>query len=329
MDFFGNVSADEIKACYYSYAKIVHPDQAVGDNRLAGETMSILNRVYKQALSEIADGIYGIVKPLDIYARSDPLFQFDISGRKLKFYEHFFAGEVADLYKGTDENNIVFLKVAIDDNDNHLIEKEFALLSRLSHQSLPIVEEQIVLNNKAAFLMREAEGTPLPELLLEYPRGIPAEHVMWMLERLLSGVGYLHFNKIVHGNIKPEQIVVNRDNHNVFLLGFSFSIEKADQKSAYYQIVNDIYSPPEVDKYTTVRPNVDIYAIGKLAVLMLGGKVETDAMPVKVDKRIRNFVRRLVKEDPGSRPNNAWGLWDEVITLRNTIYGTARFQTLK
>jgi serine/threonine protein kinase len=326
IDFFGDVSPDKIRSHYLKCAKIVHPDKVGEAERyIAGEAMAILNRIYNRALVELENGIYNIVKPIDLYALSEPLFQLDIGRRTLKFYEHFFVGEVADVFKGTDDTNIVFLKVATDSADNDLVAREFKLLERLRHQSLPIVEDQIIINDKSAFVMREAEGTPLPDLLRQYPQGIPAEHVMWMLERLLSVVGYLHSQNIVHGNLKPEHIVINRDNHNVSILGFSFCITEANKKTAHYRIVNDVYTPPEVNESAQVLPNADIYAIGKLAILMLGGRVSNNALPVKIDGRVRAFIRHMV-DDSRNRPNDAWQLWDELITLRTKVYGAARFQ---
>lgn len=151
-----------------------------------------------------------------------PLFEITIKGELFQFYENVFEGEVGYIFKGTSANDIVYLKVAIDPDDNDLINTEYNVLSTLRHQSLPYVEQKIMVNDTNAILMREVKGVTMPELMGQYPRGVPAEHVMWMLERLLSVVGYLHSNCVVHGNIKPENIIINKDNHNVSLLGFSF-----------------------------------------------------------------------------------------------------------
>jgi serine/threonine protein kinase len=163
----------------------------------------------------------------------------------------------------------------------------------------------------------------------EYPNGVDAEHVMWMLERLFSVVGYLHSNRIVHGNIKPEHVIINKKNHNVSLCGFSLCITEADKPTARYKVANEIYSPPEVSKTAQVLPCADIYAVGKLAVLLLGGDVKNNGMPAIVDENIREFVRKLVITNYKTRPNDAWELWDEVITLRKKLYKSKRFKQLK
>ena len=174
--------------------------------------------------------------------------------------------------------------------------------------------------------MREVKGITMNELMDQYKRGVPAKHVMWMLERLLSVVGYLHSNFVVHGNIIPENIIINKDNHNVTLLGLSFCIPNANTEDAHYKIVNDFYTAPEVNKNARVLPSSDIYSVGKIAIKLLGGDVSTNGMPISVDSRVRTFIRKMVSPSLSERPNDAWELWTKLIKLRNEVFGTQRFQ---
>jgi serine/threonine protein kinase len=330
IDFFGDIGEREIKAVYHKHTKIIHPDVAGDDDKyVAQQAMMLLNKLYEDAKTEYKAGIFNVTNTIDLYDMSTPIFEFEINGVPHRFYELFFRGEVANIFKGTNGKEIILLKVAADPDDNELLDNEFKTLLRLTHHSLPIVDYRININHCDAFTMFEIEGTPLPMLMEEYPRGLPAEHVMWMLERLLSVVGYLHFNKVVHGNIKPEHVIVTKRNHNVSLLGFSLSITDADQPDARYKVINDVYTPPEIDKDSKVMPSTDIYAVGKLAVLLLGGDVETNGMPLNIDVRIRDFVRKLVSVNPSERPIDAWMLWDEVIELRTKVFGKKKFIELK
>jgi serine/threonine protein kinase len=176
--------------------------------------------------------------------------------------------------------------------------------------------------------MREVKGITMPELMEQYKKGVPAEHVMWMLERLLSVVGYLHSNCVVHGNIKPENIIINKETHNVSLVGFSFCIANANTVEAQYKIINDFYTAPEVKKTARVLPSSDVYSIGKIAITLLGGNVANDGMPNFVDARIRAFIRKMVSKTQSDRPNDAWKLWSELIKLRTEVFGTQRFKKL-
>lgn len=330
IEFFGKVSNPaELKKLYHNFARQVHPDIAHGsDSYIAGEAFKAITKLYNTALEEIELGIYETFDTVRIYKHSDPLFEISIKGTLYKFYENVFEGEVANIFKGSSDNDIVYLKVAIDPDDNSLLDTEYKILSTLRHLSLPYVEEKIKVNDSVAILMREVKGVTMPELMKQYRHGIPAEHVMWMLERLLSVVGYLHSNCVVHGNIKPENIIITKDIHNVSILGFSFCIEKANTSEASYKIVNDYYTAPEVSKTATVLPSSDVYSIGKIAIELLGGDIRRNAMPISVDSRVRTFIRNMVTSNPETRPNDAWKLWSELIKLRNEVFGTQRFKKL-
>lgn len=329
-EFFGAVTTEEeLKKEFRRYAKLIHPDMVPEkDKYIAGESFSILDKLYETGLDELAQGIYGTVDPIQLYRHRTPLFEIKIKDETYRFYENVFEGEVAHIFKGASSDDIVYLKVAIDPADNDLILTEYNVLSSLRHQSFPYVERRIMINDSYSILMREVKGITMPELMVQYPQGVPAEHVMWMLERLLSVVGYLHSNCVVHGNIKPENIIINKDNHNVSLLGFSFCIPEANTPDAHYQIVNDYYTAPEVSKTARVLPSSDIYSIGKIAIGLLGGDVDSGGMPISVDVRVRTFIRKMISGSVDDRPNDAWKLWSELIRLRNEVFGTQRFKKL-
>lgn len=329
-DFFGSIKTEEeLKSIYKKYAKKVHPDMAKAKEKyIADEAFQALNKLYKEGKKELEQGMYGIVDPIQIYKHKTPLFEITIKGELYQFYENVFEGEVAYIFKGISADDIVYLKVPIDSEDNELIETEYKVLSDVRHQSLPYVEHKIMINDCNSILMREVKGITMLELLEQYPQGVPAEHVMWMLERLFSVVGYLHSNCVIHGNIKPENIIINKENHNVSLVGFSFCIPKANTEEAEYKIVNDDYTAPEVSKTAKVLPSSDVYSIGKIAIKLLGGDVRSGGMPIKVDARVRSFIRNMVNPASTDRPNDAWKLWSELIELRNEVFGTQRFKKL-
>ena len=330
IEFFGDISSEEeLKKVYKQNVRKVHPDSVKDEDKyIANETISMLSKLYNLGKKELKEGIYNVTDSVEMYKHISPLFEITIKGELYKFYENVFEGEVAYIFKGTNKKDIVYLKMAIVPDDNELFDTEYDVLTTSRHQSLPYVEQKININDSNAILMREVKGITMNELLEQYKKGVPAEHVMWMLERLLSVVGYLHSNCVVHGNIKPENIIINKDNHNVSLLGFSFCIPKANTSEAQYKIVNDYYTAPEVDKTARVLPSSDVYSIGKIAIKLLGGDVSSNGMPILIDARVRAFIRKMVSTNLSDRPNDAWKLWTELIELRNEVFGTQRFKKL-
>lgn len=278
--------------------------------------------LYQEAVKKIGEGC------IDKVYTSDYLFEVNVDGKKYQFFENVFEGEVAYVFKGTHDGDTVYLKLAINPEDNILLENEYDVLKMLEHQSLPVVLHKLEANDTCALIMKEVRGISMIELMKQYPKGVPCRHVMWMLERLLGVVGYLHSKGIIHGNIKPENIIVNKSNHNVTILGFSFCISNSNTEEAKYKIANDYYTAPEVCKEMTVLPSSDIYSIGKIAQELLGGDVKTSMLPNNVDSRVQAFIEKMMMASYSTRPDDAWILWSELIKLRTEVFGTERFQKM-
>lgn len=278
--------------------------------------------LYQDAVHRIGKGITD-----DVYD-SEYLFEITVEGEKYQFFENVFEGEVAYVFKGTHNGDTVYMKLAINPEDNVFLENEYEVLSGLKHQSLPVVLHKLQANDTCAIIMNEVRGISMIDLMKQYPKGVPAKHVMWMLERLLSVIGYLHSKCIVHGNIKPENIIINKANHNVTVLGFSFCIPNSNIKGAEYKISNDYYTAPEVCKEMIVLPSSDIYSIGKIAQELLGGDVKTSMLPDNIDMRVQEFIEKMMSASYCVRPDDAWVLWSELIKLRTQVFGTERFQEM-
>lgn len=328
IEIFGDVSKEEIKKVYHSIAKQCHPDIVPEDQKILGEKlMQLLNVMYTKALKEFDEGIYNLTDARDLYKKSTPFVDFDLSGKNYKFYEYVSQGDVGEIYKGLLNDEIVYLKVASDSNDNDNIENEYNLLTNLNHQSIPKVLDILKINGLSSIIFSDFKGMAFSDFQKEYGQ-VTGEHIVWMLERMLSTIGYLHSNNIVHGNIKPENIYINPDVHNIIILDYSLSIEKANEAASKYRIVNDNYTAPEVNANLRVLPNTDIYSIGKIAIKLLGGNIHTNGMPIGVDIKVRDFIRKLVNTDAKIRSNDAYELWDEIIAIRNEVYGKGRFLKL-
>lgn len=327
MDFFGNISdTHDLRKIYVKYAKIVHEDNVLPkDKYIASQAFLILQELYDMGRSEFEQGIYDVTNPIDLYKSQDPLFELNVKGNKYAFYECICNGEVADIYRGICGDRMVCIKIVANPNDNDLLKKEYDLLMKYSHTSMPIVREFIEINDCASIIMDEIEGEPLVSIMDRNKQGIPVKHVMWIMERLFSVTGYLHSNLVVHENIIPENILINTKNHNVILTGFSFHIPSANENSAHYMITNEKFSAPEISNTATVIPQSDIYSLGRLCIYMLGGSLITGGLPVGIPADIKDFIRKLCIADVNKRPNDAWALWDEWAELRTKNFGKERF----
>lgn len=325
LDIFGDVDEEQLKKIYKSYVKKCHPDIVKEEQKdLAERTIKLLNELYKKALQEMQDGTYNITDEKELLKHQPIMFEFDVKGKHYAFYRSLYSEDVADVYLGLCEDELVTMKIASDENDNTLMDNEFKTLTHLKHLSLPQVLTRLKINGRDAIIFKKGPEITLEELKKEYGN-LNQYHICWVLERMLSAVGYLHSEHLIHGNIKPENILIDVANHNVIIKDYTLCVDKANDASSHYKIINDDYTPSYVSKDARIKPNVDIYAVGKVAINLLGGDVSSVALPLNCDIRIRTFIRKLLKPDE----NDAWKLWDELIKLREDVFGTKKFQTLE
>lgn len=302
------------KKRYREFIKICHPDIVSDDKKeLAREITQKLNEFYDESLN-----------PSSVSNDENINFDFEYRGVTYSFNKFLYSDDVCDYYEGVGDGKNVIIKIVNDPNDNDLLKNEYDILTSSDHLGLIKPLSKLKINGCVAIIYENINAYRADEIK-KYYGNISEEHVCWILERLLSILGYLHSKKIVNGNIKPQNVFIDPDNHNVILSDFTFSISDADCIDKTYKIKNEYYSPSYVKKGMKVIPNVDIYATGKIAIDLLGGNVWNNGIPINVDIRLRNFIRKMLNPDS----NDAWVLWDELINLRNEVYGKQRFLELR
>lgn len=323
IDVFGDGDENDVKRVYKSYVKICHPDLNRDNLKMCEDVMSLLNKYYHEALEELKNGTYNIKDEKELLKLNTPLFEFNIKNKHYTFYKYLRSDDVCDIYEGLLNDELITLKIVMDESDNKLLESEYDLVNGLEHYSINKPICKVKINGRVGLIYNKPNAYNISDFK-KYYGCISGSHVCWILERLLSVLGYLHSNKIVHGNIKEENVYIDADNHNVILDDFALSISNASDSNSKYKIINDHFTPGYVDSNSKVIPNADIYAVGKIAIDLLGGDIDRIALPLSCDERVRRFIRKLLDKNE----NDAWKLWNELIEIRNEVYGLERFKKL-
>ena len=111
-------------------------------------------------------------------------------------------------------------------------------------------------NGKQMSLMEFANGGDLNHFLVQRQRkqkGISSSEVTEIFSQICNGVQYLHTHKIVHGDLAPQNILMNFENGEV-------TVKVAD----YFQNNKQrlMYSAPEVIDGNPPTPQSDIWSLG-------------------------------------------------------------------
>jgi serine/threonine protein kinase len=123
--------------------------------------------------------------------------------------------------------------------------REVSAISRINHPGIVRFEDVFEANGTLCFAMDFVEGEPLSSLLARR-RGVSAETFDALSASLLDAVETLHANDVLHGDIKPGNIIIRPDK-SVVLIDFGTAARLTDMHYAE-PILTPGYSAPE--RYT-------------------------------------------------------------------------------
>ncbi|XP_044055731.1 obscurin isoform X3 [Siniperca chuatsi] len=162
-----------------------------------------------------------------------------------------------------------------------LVLREYQLLKRLHHPHLVQLHTAYI---TSCYLVLVEELCPGKELLYSLAaRDLYAEtHVAELLVQILSAVDYLHSRRIIHLDLKSDNMLVDDCNHlkivdlgsaQSFIPGQPLNIEHIQGLSESKDCCSKVYivlpKAPEILEGQGVGPETDVWAIGVLSFIML------------------------------------------------------------
>ncbi|MBT3451258.1 protein kinase, partial [archaeon] len=211
--------------------------------------------------------------------------------------------------------------INISPEDTIVMAHEAKLLWKLHHYSLPTLRDYFKLDDgSCVFAMTYIEG-PTIDKIVEKHGGIDPEHVCWMTQRLLNALNYLHFNGVVHCDVKPNNIIVKPQEHNAVLVDYGFSSIKPRSytKPTGYTLA---FAAPELIDLKPPMPHTDLYSLAATMIYALGGNPIDKSYPTNTPEKIKTFFNQFMHDHPLARPS--WedkDLVKELSDLRQQIFG--------
>ncbi|MBE9128352.1 MULTISPECIES: protein kinase domain-containing protein [unclassified Coleofasciculus] len=160
-----------------------------------------------------------------------------------------------------------------------LFEREAEILDRLSnHSQIPRLLDSFQDKRGFYFVQELIVGTLLnAELsLISYGNTRWTESLcVELLQDVLNILDFIHSQGVIHGNLKPNNLIRRRSDGRLVLIGFSaaclidiFDWGNAHQKSTTVSLLGEI---PIEQLCGYPRPNSDLYALGAIAIQALTG----------------------------------------------------------
>ena len=226
-----------------------------------------------------------------------------------------------------DEKACIKHTINISDFDKKVLIREAKTIWDLRHFALPAMRDFFVLpDGSCALVMSYIEGPTLYQVIEDFhakKKEMDPEKACWIMSRVLDALRYLHFNGVVHGDVKPQNIIIQEDIHAAFLVDFGLAASRptrATRPDGY----TPMFAAPESTQDKPPLPETDLYCLGLTMIYALGGNPSTRKIPASVPKPIKNFLQELVVYDVAERPT--WekvNLLDHLTEARVEAFGRA------
>ena len=171
--------------------------------------------------------------------------------------------------------------------------------------------------------MEYVDGEDLAGLLTRIGR-LPADKAVDTARRLCAGLASAHDRGVIHRDLKPQNIMMNKRGE-VVIMDFGLAAIAGELTGAEARNGTPAYMSPEQLKGAGVTAKSDLYALGLVLYELFTGKKPFDAQSVQqlidmqesahltsmtsvaadIDPSVEKIIRRCLDPDPAKRPASA------------------------
>lgn len=343
-DIFGKFTDNKeemsrtIEITYRKLAKVIHPDRNIGNSEMATEAFKKLSKFREGAQESIKRNIYGQQKE---DKAENTNFIIKTQKYEYKILSTLAEGDLSTVYEGSCENSNIFngkvaIKVFENIEDNIFAQNEIRVLELFQLDQgkqckhLPVFIDKFRTTNKQfGVVLQQINGYDLYSVKEKYKDGIDRKHMVWVLNRLLSVLGYAHSKGVIHANIEPAHFMIRPRDHNGWLIDWCYAAVNPLHSEDKFKIYNEDFSAPEVKEQKSPIPASDLYSVGKLMIYILGGNIKNNTMPGTVEDKLQRFIKFFVRESPIQRAQDAWEMHMELNELVIELWGAKQFLEFK
>ncbi|MBN1487417.1 MAG: serine/threonine protein kinase, partial [Anaerolineae bacterium] len=202
-------------------------------------------------------------------------------------------------------------------------EQEAGTLARLNHPNLVRVTDFFEENENAYLIMDFVEGDSLADRIAEVGQ-LPEEQVLIWARQLLDALAYLHNQKFIHRDVKPQNVVI-RANGQAVLVDFGlvklWDPNDPHTKTAMRGLGTPEYAPPEQygdPSAGHTDPRSDLYSLAATLYHALTGKIPPTATQRIVNPAAMQPIRKIIPNIQEST--------QEAISKALELQPTARYQ---
>ncbi len=255
------------------------------------------------------------------------------------------SGHTADIHLAAtgDESHtatepLYLLKVARVPEGNAHLDIERRTLSRLLRIAatttyrnyLPSLVESFATKGRSPQRINVFRWEPgfytLEQVHAQHPT-LDGRHLAWIFKRLLTVLGFIHRQNIIHGAVLPCHALIHAAGHGLQLIGWSGSVAVGQRIRNVPARYEDWY-PPEVQRQRPASPATELFLAARCLIYLAGGDPVTNRMPDAVPLPMQRFLKTCLLESVAMRPDDAWALMEDFDDLLYALYGPPKFHEL-
>ncbi|MBH25796.1 MAG: hypothetical protein CMH57_15425 [Myxococcales bacterium] len=238
-------------------------------------------------------------------------------------------GGMGSVYKAHDEvlNRVVAIKALAPELIHNpeavaIFDQEARVLARTTHPNLVSVYDVFQVHEHAFMSMEHVDGLSGDAIVARYPEGVPLDDGIQIATQLLAVLCYLHEQKIIHRDIKPNNFIVQPDGTLRLLdFGLARELELLVQRGTRVR-GSPAYISPEHILGHDLTPRSDLYSFGVTLFELFTGRLPFERgdlayhhahTPPPAPEELRRdlpapiaqLIRGSMKKSPEERPTSA------------------------
>ncbi|KAF5391952.1 hypothetical protein D9757_003231 [Collybiopsis confluens] len=197
------------------------------------------------------------------------------------------------------------------------VEREIEVLRTLKHPNIVRLYDVIETDKYIGIIIEYASGGELFDHILAH-RYLREKDAAKLFSQLISGVWYIHQKKIVHRDLKLENLLLDR-HRNVIITDFGFANRFEHRADDLMQTScgSPCYAAPElvISEGLYVGSAVDIWSCGVILYAMLAGYLPFDDDPANPDGDNINLLYKYIVNTPLSFPDYISDIARDLLSL--------------
>ena len=175
--------------------------------------------------------------------------------------------------------------------------REARTAAKLSHPNIVPVYRADEMGGVVFFVMRHVDGESLADRLASSGPLTPLDATR-LLQQVASALEYAHSRGVIHRDVKPENILLERGSDSALVTDFGIArLIEAAPATATGQVLGTVhYMSPEQVLGERVDGRSDVYSLG-----VVGFKAVTGHLPFDAKTATAVLVEHVMKEAPGLR----------------------------